>query len=77
MDRDDSELLLSESEEGSPSDETSSLDASSPISLQSRVHKHLCFFRTKLKKVIYNVYMYMYIRSNWQISLLGYVIYVM
>ena len=51
MDRDDLELLLSESEESSPSDEPSSLDASSPISLQSRIRKHLNFFRIKFKKV--------------------------
>ena len=51
MDSDDFDHVLSESEETSSFDETNLLHASSPISLQSRVRKYLCLFRTKLKKV--------------------------
>lgn len=52
MDSDDLERVLFESEENVSSDETSSvLDAPPPISLRSRIRKHLCFVRTKLEKV--------------------------
>lgn len=55
MDSEDLERVLSESEENSSSDETTMLDASlpGPTGLQSRAYKYLCFFRAKLRKVIF------------------------